>query len=43
MLADFAPLAIAQQIKPPDLTHVVVSEVIDDHGHKHVLSHFGLL
>lgn len=41
MLADFAPLAIAQQIKPPDLTHVVVSEVIDDHGHKHVLSHFG--
>lgn len=41
MLADFAPLAIAQQIKRPDLTHVVVSEVIDDHGHKHVLSHFG--
>lgn len=41
MQADFAPLAVAQQIKPPDLTHVVVSEVIDDHGHKHVLSRFG--
>ena len=41
MLADVAPLAAAQPIRLPDLTPVVLSEVTDDHGHKHVLSRFG--
>jgi site-specific recombinase XerD len=41
MLDNFATVATAHPVGPPDLTHAVVSEVIDDHGHKHVLSHFG--
>ena len=41
MLADFALLPAAQPISLPDLTPVVVSEVIDDHEHTHVLSRFG--
>lgn len=40
MLDDLAVLAAPQHVRPPDLTHAVVSEVIDDHGHKHVLSRF---
>ncbi len=41
MLDNFASVAAAHQVRLPDLTHAVVSEVIDDHGHKHVLSRFG--
>lgn len=41
MLDNFATVATAHQGGPLDLTHAVVSEVIDDHGHKHVLSRFG--
>ena len=41
MLDNLANVAAANHVGPPDLTHAVVSEVIDDHGHKHVLSRFG--
>lgn len=41
MLDNFASVVAAHEVRPPDLTHTVVSEVIDDHGHKHVLSRFG--
>jgi site-specific recombinase XerD len=40
MLDNLAILAAQHHVRPPDLTHAVVSEVIDDHGHKHVLSRF---
>ncbi|RYE42023.1 MAG: site-specific integrase [Hyphomicrobiales bacterium] len=40
MLDNLATSVTADQVRPHDLTHAVVSEVIDDHGHKHVLSRF---
>lgn len=40
MLDNLAILATRHHVGSPDLTHAVVSEVIDDHGHKHVLSRF---
>ncbi len=40
MLDNLATIATADQVRPHDLTHAVVSEVIDDHGHTHVLSRF---
>lgn len=40
MLDNLATIATADQVRPHALTRAVVSEVIDDHGHKHVLSRF---
>ncbi len=40
MLDSLAILATQHHVRPSDLTHAVVSEVIDDHGHTHVLSRF---
>ena len=40
MLDNLATVANAHHVRHPDLAHAVVSEVIDDHGHKHVLSRF---
>lgn len=40
MLDNLATIATADQVRPYDLTHAVVSEVTDDYGHKHVLSRF---
>lgn len=38
MVDNLAIRAAPHHVRPPDLTYTVVSEVIDDHGHKHVLS-----
>lgn len=41
MLDNLATIVTADHVGPSDLNQAVVSEVIDDHGHKHVLSRFG--
>ena len=41
MLDNLATIVTADHVGPSDLNQAVVSEVIDDHGHRHVLSRFG--
>lgn len=41
MLDNLVAVASDRESPPPDLTYAVVSEVVDDHGHQHVLSRFG--
>lgn len=39
-MLDNLAIAAPNHTRPPDLSHAVVSEVTDDHGHTHVLSRF---
>lgn len=41
MLDNLISVDAEHELQPSDLTHAVVSEVVDDHGHTHVLSRFG--
>lgn len=39
-MLDNLAISAPSHARPPDLSHAVVSEMTDDHGHKHVLSRF---